>query len=167
MASIKLLPLDLCCYIGCQPDDPLASLVTANRIVNVYGCCNVTHVFCPSLFVFCWEWNYYYILYYWLGKNYSFAHLHYLKLNESFCHKHHFLIRHILGAWCSIPDKAFMVGGKVFVRLSALVDINFERLTKWGALTYCLYSLFANIERFWGGGGGGGRHFVSKLLNDL
>ena len=40
---------------GCQPDEPMASLVTTNRIINVYGCCNVTHVFCPSLFVFCWE----------------------------------------------------------------------------------------------------------------
>ena len=102
-------------------------------------------------------------MYYWLGKNYSFAHLHYLKLNESFCHKHHFLIRHILGAWCSIPDKDFMVGGKVFVRLSALVDINFETLTKWGALTYCLYSLYANIERL-GGGGGGGSTFRVKAI---
>ena len=24
-------------YIGCQPDEPLASLVTTNRIINVYG----------------------------------------------------------------------------------------------------------------------------------
>ena len=39
----------------CQPDEPLISLVTTNRTINVYGCCNVTHVFCPSLFVFCWE----------------------------------------------------------------------------------------------------------------
>ena len=41
--------------IGCQPDEPLASLVTTNRIINVYGCCYVTQLFCPSLFVFCWE----------------------------------------------------------------------------------------------------------------
>ena len=32
-----------------------ASLVTTNRIINVYGCCSVTYVFCPSLFVLCWE----------------------------------------------------------------------------------------------------------------
>ena len=42
-------------YFGCQPDEPLAFLVTTNMIINVYCCCNVTHVFCPSLFVFCWE----------------------------------------------------------------------------------------------------------------
>ena len=24
-------------YFGCQPDEPLASLVTTNRIINVYG----------------------------------------------------------------------------------------------------------------------------------
>ena len=41
--------------VGCQPDEPLASLVTTNRIINVYGCCYVTQLFCPSLFVFCWE----------------------------------------------------------------------------------------------------------------
>ena len=40
---------------GCQPDEPLASLVTTKRIINVYGCCYVTHLFCPSLLVFCWE----------------------------------------------------------------------------------------------------------------
>ena len=50
-------------FSGCQPDEPLASgLVTTNRIINVYDflmCNNVTHVCCPSLFVFCWELNYY------------------------------------------------------------------------------------------------------------
>ena len=24
-------------FFGCQPDEPLASLVTTNRIINVYG----------------------------------------------------------------------------------------------------------------------------------
>ena len=42
-------------FFGCQPDEPLAPLVTTNRIINVYGCCYVTHLFCPSLLVFCWE----------------------------------------------------------------------------------------------------------------
>ena len=42
--------------LGCRPDEPLASLVTTNRIMCLWfpSCYNITHVLCPSLFVFCW-----------------------------------------------------------------------------------------------------------------
>ena len=48
-------------YLGFQSDESLPSLVTTNRIINDWfpSCYNVTHVFCPSLFVFCREQNYY------------------------------------------------------------------------------------------------------------
>ena len=40
-------------YLGCQPDEPLASLVTTNRVINVYGFLVVIMLLMYSVLIVC------------------------------------------------------------------------------------------------------------------